>query len=159
MLVWVYGKLGINELPNKEVNNIFEISEESINLFVKGIYTKYLLNQSDSILSYFREVSESDNEKLFADSSLNVKHFNVDASKLKDSFLFAMISEAAIDSSEWSIEGKFRTQIEKIEGRNNLWRTLAAKRAFLDGRENYFNDVYSNLSNAYCDEIRFMTIE
>lgn len=70
-----------------------------------------------------------------------------------------LISEAAIDSSEWSIEGKFRTQIEKIEGRNNLWRTLATKRAFLDGRENYFNDVYSNLSNAYCDEIMFMTIE
>lgn len=159
MLVWVYGKLGINELPNKEVNNSFEISEESINLFVKGIYTKYLLNQSDSILSYFREVSESDNEKLFADSSLNVKHFIVDASKLKDPFLFAMISEAAIDRSEWSIEGKFRTQIEKLEGRNNLWRTLATKRAFLDGRENYFNDVYSNLSNAYGDEIRFMTIE
>ena len=159
MLVWVYGKLGINELPNKEVNNSFEISEESINLFVKGIYTKYLLNQSDSILSYFREVSESDNEKLFADSSLNVKHFNVDASKLKDPFLFAMISEAAIDRSEWSIEGKFRTQIEKLEGRNNLWRTLATKRAFLDGRENYFNDVYSNLSNAYGDEIRFMTLE
>lgn len=126
---------------------------------LKASIPKYLLNQSDSILSYFREVSESDNEKLFADSSLNVKHFNVDASKLKDPFLFAMISEAAIDSSEWSIEGKFRTQIEKIEGRNNLWRTLAAKRAFLDGRENYFNDVYSNLSNAYCDEIRFMTIE
>lgn len=159
MLVWVYGKLGINELPNKEVNNSFEISEESINLFVKGIYTKYLLNQSDSILSYFREVSESDNEKLFADSSLNVKQFNVDVIKLKDPFLFAMICEAAIDSSEWSIEGKFRTQIEKIEGRNNLWRTLATKRAFLDGRENYFNDVYSNLSNAYGDEIRFMTIE
>ena len=159
MLVWVYGKLGINEPPNKEVNNSFEISEESINLFVKGIYTKYLLNQSDSILSYFREVSESDNEKLFADSSLNVKQFNVDVIKLKDPFLFAMISEAAIDSSEWSIEGKFRTQIEKIEGRNNLWRTFATKRAFLDGRENYFNDVYSNLSNAYCDEISFMTIE
>ena len=159
MLVWVYGKLGIKELPNMEVFNSLEIIEESVNKFVKDIYSKYLLNQHDSILSYFREVKESDNEKLFTDSSFNVKQFNVDTPKLKDPFLFAMISEAAICNSEWSIDGKFRTQIEKLEGRNNLWRTLATKRAFLDGRENYFNDVYSNLSNAYGDEIRYMTID
>lgn len=159
MLVWVYGKLGIKELPNKQITNSDEISKEQENLFVKDIYTKYLLNQPDSILSYFREVTESENEKLFTDSSSKVKQFNIDLPKLKDPFLFAMISEAAISNSEWSIEGKFRTQIEKIEGRNNLWRTLATKRAFLDGRDNYFNDVYSNLSIAYGDEIRFMTIE
>ncbi|MGN1394469.1 MAG: CDP-glycerol glycerophosphotransferase family protein [Succinivibrionaceae bacterium] len=159
MLVWVYGKLGIKELPNKQIINNTEIYKEQEDVIIKYIYNKYVLNQQELILLNFKEVTESDNEKIFTDSTLKVMQFNIEVPKLKDSFLFAMISEAAINNSEWSIDGKFRTQIEKLEGRNNLWRALAAKRAFLDGRENYFNDVFSNLSNAYGDEIRYMTID
>lgn len=45
---------------------------------------------------------------------LSKNYFN--KSKLNDSFLFAMICEAAINNQDWNCEGRFRTQIERCEG-------------------------------------------
>ena len=40
-----------------------------------------------------------------------------------------------------------------------LWRSLAAYRANIDGRENAFNDVYQNLNIAYSDYIPYMSVD
>ena len=120
MFVWVLRKLEIKDLPTKVMVNSSEIEDESFNFIVKDIYKKYLLAQFDYIISYFRVVTESDNEKLFMDSFVQVKHLSDNLSKLNDPFLNAMICEAAKSTGEHPIECKFRSLIEKLDEGNKL---------------------------------------
>lgn len=148
MLAIVYKKLGITEMELPAKYNV--------NSDVIKIYEYYINNQNEALINLVKPIDSSSAELV----AMSVDSVNRYYELMKDDvFLLSMVSEVATLTGEWKVEGKARTYIEKKVGRNNLWHILAADRAFNDGRDKYFNDVYSNLEQAYSEGISYMSSE
>ena len=148
MLAIVYKKLGITEMELPAKYNV--------NSDVIKIYEYYINNQNEALINLVKPIDSSSAELV----AMSIDSVNRYYELMKDDvFLLSMVSEVATLTGEWKVEGKARTYIEKKVGRNNLWHILAADRAFNDGRDKYFNDVYSNLELAYSEGISYMSSE
>lgn len=152
MLVWVYEKLGI-------VTTVKVTGNDNASVLINLIYKYYLNKNFKFITSLFEDIAPHSSISLFAINKTIVNKLFDELKKINDPFLYAMISRSAIKNKNWIIDGKTRSCLEKIVGRNVLWRSLAAYRANIDGRENAFNDVYQNLNIAYSDYIPYMSVD